>query len=82
MEVSRLSMSSGENPKLSDPDWNHLSHALKSLDFLAVQDIFLSETAQVADVILPAAALAEKEGTFTNTERRVHEGQSGNQAIG
>ena len=60
----------GENPKLSDPDWNHLSHALQSLDFLAVQDIFLSETAQVADVVFPAASLAEKEGTFTNTERR------------
>lgn len=60
----------GENPKLSDPDWNHFSHALKSLDFLAVQDIFLSETAQVADVVFAASSLAEKEGTFTNTERR------------
>ena len=60
----------GENPKLSDPDWNHFSHALKSLDFLAVQDMFLSETAQVADVVLAASSLAEKEGTFTNTERR------------
>lgn len=60
----------GENPKLSDPDWNHFSHALKSLDFLAVQDIFLSETAQVADVVFAAASVAEKDGTFTNTERR------------
>jgi formate dehydrogenase alpha subunit len=60
----------GENPKLSDPDWQHLHHALKELDFLVVQDLFLSETAQVADVVLPAASLAEKEGTFTNTERR------------
>ena len=60
----------GENPKLSDPDWNHFSHALKTLDFLAVQDIFLSETAQVADVVFAASSLAEKEGTFTNTERR------------
>ncbi len=60
----------GENPKLSDPDWHHLSQALRRLDFLVVQDIFLSETAQVADVVLPAASAAEKDGTFTNTERR------------
>jgi len=60
----------GENPKLSDPDWNHLSHALKELDFLVVVELFLSETAQVADVVLAAASPAEKDGTFTNTERR------------
>jgi len=60
----------GENPKLSDPDWNHLHHALKNLDLLVVQELFLSETAQVADVIFPAASVAEKDGTFTNTERR------------
>jgi len=60
----------GENPKLSDPDWNHLHHALKNLDLLVVQELFLSETAQVADIVLPAASVAEKEGTFTNTERR------------
>jgi formate dehydrogenase alpha subunit len=60
----------GENPKLSDPDWNHLSHALKELDFLVVQELFLSETAQVADVVFAAASVAEKEGTVTNTERR------------
>lgn len=60
----------GENPKLSDPDWNHLSHALKNLEFLAIQELFLSETAQVADVVLAAASSAEKDGTFTNTERR------------
>ncbi len=60
----------GENPKLSDPDWNHLNHILKKLDFLAVQDIFLSETAQIADVVFSSAALGEREGTFTNTERR------------
>jgi formate dehydrogenase alpha subunit len=60
----------GENPKLSDPDWNHLHHALQKLDLLVVQEIFLSETAQVADVVLPAASVAEKDGTFTNTERR------------
>ncbi len=60
----------GENPKLSDPDRNHLDHAFKKLDFLAVQDIFLSESAQIADVVLASAALGEREGTFTNTERR------------
>lgn len=60
----------GENPRLSDPDWNHLRHAMKRLEFLLVQDIFLSETAQVADVVLAAASSAEKDGTFTNTERR------------
>ena len=60
----------GENPKLSDPDWNHFNHALKNLELLIVQDLFLSETAQVAHVVLPAASSAEKEGTFTNSERR------------
>jgi formate dehydrogenase alpha subunit len=60
----------GENPKLSDPDWQHLHHALKELEFLVVQDLFLSETAQVADVVLAAASTAEKDGTFSNTERR------------
>ncbi len=60
----------GENPKLSDPDMNHLRHAMKKLDLLIVQDLFLSETAQGADVVLAAAAAAEKDGTFTNTERR------------
>ncbi len=61
----------GENPMLSDPDINHVEEALKNLDFLVVQDIFLTETAQLADVVLPAASFAEKDGTFTNTERRV-----------
>jgi formate dehydrogenase alpha subunit len=61
----------GENPMLSDPDITHVEEALKNLEFVAVQDIFLTETAQLADVVLPAAAFAEKEGTFTNTERRV-----------
>jgi predicted molibdopterin-dependent oxidoreductase YjgC len=61
----------GENPALSDPDMEHTRKALKKLDFLVVQDIFLSETAELADVVLPAAAFAEKDGTFTNTERRV-----------
>ncbi|MEA3366829.1 MAG: formate dehydrogenase subunit alpha [Planctomycetota bacterium] len=61
----------GENPMLSDPDTGHVEEALKQLDFLVVQDIFLSETAELADVVLPAASFAEKDGTFTNTERRV-----------
>jgi len=60
----------GENPKLSDPDKNHLDNALKMLDCLVVQDIFLSESAQIADVVFSSAALGEREGTFTNTERR------------
>ena len=61
----------GENPMLSDPDQAHARRALESLEFLAVQDIFLTETAALADVVLPAACYAEKDGTFTNTERRV-----------
>ena len=61
----------GENPMISDPDINHIEKALKKLDFLVVQDIFLTETAQMANVILPAASFAEKDGTFTNTERKV-----------
>jgi predicted molibdopterin-dependent oxidoreductase YjgC len=61
----------GENPALSDPDIKHTRKALKKLDFLVVQDIFLTETAYLADVVFPAAAFAEKDGTFTNTERRV-----------
>jgi formate dehydrogenase alpha subunit len=61
----------GENPVLSDPDINHTVKALKKLDFLIVQDIFMTETAELADVVLPAACFAEKDGTFTNTDRRV-----------
>jgi len=61
----------GENPALSDPDVNHTIEALSRLDFLIVQDIFMTETAELADVVLPAACFAEKNGTFTNTERRV-----------
>jgi len=61
----------GENPMLSDPDVKHVEEALRRLEFLVVQDIFLSETAQFAHVVLPAATFAEKDGTFTNTERRV-----------
>ena len=61
----------GENPAISDPDIQHVREALARLDFLVVQDIFLSETAEFAHVVLPAASFAEKDGTFTNTERRV-----------
>ena len=61
----------GENPILSEPDSGHTHRALQNLDFLVVQDIFPTETAVLADVILPAAAFAEKDGTFTSTERRV-----------
>jgi predicted molibdopterin-dependent oxidoreductase YjgC len=61
----------GENPALSDPDAQHVREALARLEFLVVQDIFLSETAEFAHVVLPAASFAEKDGTFTNTERRV-----------
>ena len=61
----------GENPMLSDPDLNHVKHALESLEFLVVQDIFLTETAELADVVLPAACYAERTSTQTSTERRV-----------
>lgn len=61
----------GENPVISDPDTNHVIKALETMEFVVVQDIFLSETADYADVVLPAASFAEKEGTFTNTERRI-----------
>lgn len=61
----------GENPVISDPDSNHVREALEKLEFLAVNELFLSDTAQYADVILPAASFAEKDGTFTNTERKV-----------
>jgi len=61
----------GENPVLTDADTSHVMEALKSLELLVVQDIFLNETAQIAHIVLPGASFAEKEGTFTNTERRV-----------
>ncbi len=61
----------GENPILSEANAGHAEEALNKLDFLVVQDIFLTETAKMADVVLPAASFAEKDGTFTNTERRV-----------
>jgi predicted molibdopterin-dependent oxidoreductase YjgC len=61
----------GENPMMSDPNTNHVEKAFRNLDFMVVQDIFPSETAYLAHVLLPAASSLEKDGTFTNTERRV-----------
>ncbi len=61
----------GENPAVSDPDTSKVEKALRNLDFLVVQDIFMSQTASFAKLVLPAASFAEKHGTFTNTERRV-----------
>jgi formate dehydrogenase alpha subunit len=68
----------GENPLVADPDINHARECMRNLDFLVVQDIFLTETAEIADVVLPASSYAEKDGTFTATDRRV---QRINQAI-
>ena len=65
----------GENPAMSDPDLNHARHALQKLEHLIVQDIFLTETATYADVILPASAWPEKDGTVTNTNRQVQIGR-------
>ena len=72
----------GENPVLSDPDMNHVKKALSRLDFLVVQDMFLSETAQFAHVVLPACSFAEKEGTFTATDRRVQRVRKAIEPIG
>jgi formate dehydrogenase alpha subunit len=60
-----------ENPMVSDPDLNHVRHCLEEVEFLVVQDIFMTETAKLADVVLPGASFAEKDGTFTGTDRRV-----------
>ena len=65
----------GENPAMSDPDLNHAREALQMLDHLVVQDIFLTETATYADVIFPASAWPEKDGTVTNTNRQVQMGR-------
>lgn len=61
----------GENPMMTEPDLNHAHHQMQMLDFVVVQDLFLNETGAYADVFLPAATFAEKDGTFTNTDRRV-----------
>jgi formate dehydrogenase major subunit len=84
VEITRAALSGdvrgmyimGENPFLSDPNVNKVRRALSNLDFLVVQDIFLTETAEFADVILPASAYLEKEGTYTNTDRRVQIGRT------
>jgi len=68
----------GENPLMSEPNLTHARHALEELDFIACQDIFLNETGELADVILPSTSFAEKDGTFTNSDRRV---QRARQAI-
>ena len=67
---------------VSDPDISHVEEALKSLNFLVVQDIFPTETARLADVILPAASWAEKEGTYTGIDRRVQLSKEGDRASG
>ena len=72
----------GENPMLSDPDLHHVEEALRNLEFLVVQDIFMTETGELADVILPAVCYAEKDGTQTNTERRVQRWKKAQQAPG
>jgi predicted molibdopterin-dependent oxidoreductase YjgC len=72
----------GENPMLSDPDINHVRECLEHVPFLVVQDIFLTETAELADIVLPAASFAEKEGTFTGTDRRVQRVRKAIQPVG
>ncbi|HMB21642.1 MAG TPA: molybdopterin-dependent oxidoreductase, partial [Anaerolineales bacterium] len=72
----------GENPMMADPDINHVRHCLENTEFLVVQDIFLTETAQMAHVVLPAASFAEKDGTFTNTDRRVQRVRKAIEPIG
>ena len=72
----------GENPLLSEPDLHRAEEAFRRLDFLVVQDIFMHETAEVADVVLPATSFAEKDGTFTNSERRVQRVRKAVEPIG
>ncbi len=65
----------GENPIMSEPDTNHIRHCLETCDFILLQEIFPSETSPYADILLPGASFAEKDGTFTNTERRIQMGR-------
>ncbi len=71
-----------ENPAMSDPDLNHAREALKRVEFLVVSDIFMTETAELADVVLPGVSIAEKDGTITNTERRVQRIRKAVEAVG
>jgi len=72
----------GENPMLSDPDASHVKEALSRLELFIAQDIFLNETAELAHIVLPGASFAEKDGTFTNTERRVQRVRKAIEPIG
>lgn len=72
----------GENPMVADPDINHARHCLEQIEFLVVQDIFPSETAQLAHVVLPAASFAERDGTFTATDRRIQRVRKAIEPIG
>lgn len=72
----------GENPMVSDPDTAHAKHCLEHTEFLVVQDIFLTETAELASVVLPACTFAEKDGTFVNTERRVQKVRKAIEPVG
>ena len=84
MELGRIKAMyvTGENPLLSEPNLHHAEETFRNLEFLVVQDIFLHETAQIADVVLPATSFAEKDGTFTNSERRVQRVRKAVDAIG
>ena len=72
----------GENPMMSEPNLSHAQHALEALDLLVCIDIFMNETGEMADVILPSASFAEKEGTFTNSDRRVQRVRQALPALG
>ncbi|MFQ5934116.1 MAG: molybdopterin oxidoreductase family protein, partial [Dehalococcoidia bacterium] len=72
----------GENPLLGEPNLSHAREAMEKLEFIAVQDIFMQETAEIADVVLPATSFAEKDGTFTNSERRVQRVRKAIEPIG
>jgi len=72
----------GENPMMSEPNQNHTRKALENLDFLVCQDIFINETGEMADVILPATSFAEKDGTFTNTDRRIQRCRAAVEPVG
>jgi predicted molibdopterin-dependent oxidoreductase YjgC len=72
----------GENPMVTDPDTAHVKKSLKKADFIVCQDIFMTETSALADVVFPAASFAEKDGTFTNTERRVQRVRKAIEPIG